>query len=356
MTTLPTDYGQFVQELSKRAVKNYQPMNGAFELTSRCNLSCGMCYVRHFSGDQIAYKRELSPSQWLSLAQQAVESGMIFLLLTGGEVFLRPDFFEIYDPLTRMGLIISLFTNATLITNKIAERLAEAPPSRTEITLYGATAETYELITGVPGSYKRCCSGIESLIRNNLPLGLKTMVTKQNIGELEAMQQMAHNWGLPFSAGTMLTRRPDGAPSNVDNYRISTMECIALEGVERSPSIEESEAVVDEFSPDSDSNFFCQAGRSAFAINPYGEMNACLELPYPAVLPLAIGFESAWKLVGRFVNNAPKISPICQNCSSRDYCIRCPAWSHMETGTLTEPVPYLCEIAFARRDHNAKHI
>ena len=97
--------------------------------------------------------------QWLELARQAVDNGMVFLLLTGGEVFLRPDFFEIYTPLTRMGLVLTLFTNGTLITDEIASRLAEAPPSRTEITLYGATAETYEAVTGIPGSYARCISG-----------------------------------------------------------------------------------------------------------------------------------------------------------------------------------------------------
>ncbi len=114
-----------------------------------------MCYVCRAPADETMRGSELSAAQWLELARTAVDHGMLFLLLTGGEVFLRPDFFDIYTPLTRMGFILTLFTNGTLVTDSVATRLAEAPPSRTEITLYGATAETYEAITGVPGSYAR---------------------------------------------------------------------------------------------------------------------------------------------------------------------------------------------------------
>ena len=123
----------------RRAALVRQPAHGTFELTSRCNLSCRICYVRHAPGDQTKAARELPASTWLDLVRQAVANGMVFLLLTGGEVFLRRDFFEIYEPLTRMGLVLALFTNGTLVTKDIAARLAQAPPSRTEITLYGAS-------------------------------------------------------------------------------------------------------------------------------------------------------------------------------------------------------------------------
>ena len=127
MTATPTEYGALVQEMLRRAAIVRQPAHGAFELTSRCNLSCRMCYIRHAPGDPT---KELPASTWLDLARQAVANGMVFLLLTGGEVFLRRDFFEIYEPLTRMGLVLALFTNGTLITPDIAARLAQAPPSR----------------------------------------------------------------------------------------------------------------------------------------------------------------------------------------------------------------------------------
>ncbi|MBA4417735.1 MAG: hypothetical protein C0392_07470 [Syntrophus sp. (in: bacteria)] len=194
MISLPSEYGLLVRELQKRAATRSQPASSVFELTNRCNLSCRMCYIRHSDSDTVQRKKELSAKDWLSIARQAVDHGMVFLLLTGGEIFLRPDFFEIYEPLTRMGIIITLFTNGTLITSAVAERLAQSPPSHTEVTLYGATSKTYEAITGIPGSYAQCCNGIEALIQQGISVGLKTTITRHNVAELEAMRGLAHRW------------------------------------------------------------------------------------------------------------------------------------------------------------------
>jgi len=347
---LPTDYGPLVRELHRRAAERRQPINGTFELTERCDLACRMCYLSQAPGDAALRAKELSAAAWLKLARQAADNGMVFLLLTGGEVFLRPDFFEIYTPLTRLGLVLTLFTNGTLITDAIAARLAEAPPSRTEITLYGATAATYEAVTGVPGSYDRCCAGIEALVKQRVPLGLKTTITRQNVDELDAMRQMAHAWGLPFSAGWLLSKRRDGAPSGVEDCRLSAPDCVALEATDRASAAEWTEAALRESSLSHDRNFYCQAGQAAFVVNPRGEMNPCLDLTQPAARPLETGFRAAWEQVQRFVDSAPPLAAACLACDVRTYCPCCPAWAQLETGTLTEPVPYLCEIARARKE------
>jgi radical SAM protein with 4Fe4S-binding SPASM domain len=355
MTALPTDYGPLVHELLRRAAIQRQPVDGAFELTERCNLACQMCYVRHAAGDAALRAKELSAAAWLELAHQAIDNGMVFLLLTGGEVFLRPDFFEIYTPLTRLGLILTLFTNGTLVTDAIAQRLAEAPPSRTEITIYGATAATYEAVTGDPGSYARCCAGIEALVKHRVPLRLKSTLTRRNVDELEAMRQMAHAWGLPFSAGWLLSKRRDGTRSEVEDCRMSAAECVELEATDRISTNEWTEAALRESSLGNDNNFHCRAGKVAFVVNPCGEMNPCPNVTQPAARPLEIGFRAAWEQVQRFVDEAPPLAPLCLACAARGYCPRCPALSAMETNTLTEPVPYLCEIAFARKERYAQH-
>jgi radical SAM protein with 4Fe4S-binding SPASM domain len=350
VTETITDYGLLVREMLRRAALVRQPAHGAFELTSRCNLTCRMCYVRQAASDRIQGAKELPAAAWLDLARQAVDNGMVFLLLTGGEVFVRRDFFEIYEPLTRMGLVLALFTNGTLITKDIAARLAQAPPSRTEITLYGATAATFEAVTGIQGSFAACCAGIEALVSHRVPLGLKTTVTRQNVGELEAMRQMAHDWGLPFSAGWLLSRRIDQTPSDVEECRLSAADCITLEATDHASAHEWLEAALREMAGGSHSNFYCQAGKSAFVINSTGEMNVCLILPQPAARPLETGFAEAWQHVLQYVDAAPPAASKCRACDALSYCGRCPAWSLIETGTLTDPVPYLCEIARARKD------
>jgi radical SAM protein with 4Fe4S-binding SPASM domain len=308
-----------------------------------------MCYVRHSAFDRTVRGKELSADQWLEIIRQAKDNGLLFLLLTGGEVFLRRDFFDIYEPLTRMGLIITLFSNGTLITREIAERLGQAPPNRVEITLYGATAATYETITGVPGSFAACCEGIESLVANRIPLGLKTTVTRYNVDELEDMRQMAHKWGLPFSGAWALSQRPDGQPSEAENCRLPADECVELEATDRASAVEWSEAALRELPADNHYNFYCKAGKAAYVVNSSGDMNACLLLPEPSARPIESGFKAAWTQVVEYVDSAPAPSPACLCCDARVYCGRCPAWSFTENGTLTDPVPYWCEIARARK-------
>ena len=148
----------------------------------------------------------------------------------------------------------------------------------------------------------------------------------------------------------MLSQRPDGQPSDVENCRLSAEECVELEATDRASANEMSEATLREPPSENDGNFYCKAGKAAFAINPSGNMNACLILSVPAVRPLESGFKAAWAQLTNYVDSASAPSPVCLSCDSRVYCGRCPAWSLMETGTLTEPVPYWCDIARARKE------
>ena len=355
MTAPAPDYASLVRALLGRAAAVRQPAHGTFELTSRCNLACRMCYVRAparagVPGASVPAAPELSAPAWLDLARQAVDAGMVFLLLTGGEVFARRDFFEIYGPLTRLGLVIALYTNGTLVTRDVAARLAQAPPSRIEITLYGATAATAEAVTGVAGSFDACRRGVEALLERGLPLGLKTTLTRRNAGELEAMRRMAGDWGLPFSASWLLARRPDGAPSAADVCRLPEDEGVGLEASDRATADEWAELALKDGASPGRGNFYCRAGRAAFVVDSSGAMNVCSLLPRPGARPLETGFAEAWARVVGYVDEAPPPSAACRDCGVAAFCGRCPAWSLMETGTLTEPVPYLCGVAKARRE------
>jgi radical SAM protein with 4Fe4S-binding SPASM domain len=324
------------------------PVQGTFELTARCNLKCGMCYIRVGDDAHGCRQSELSAAAWRGLANDAVKNGLLFVLLTGGEIFLRRDFFDIYEPLTQIGVELTLYTNGTLITDAVAKRLSSAPPSLVEITLYGASVSTYERVTGVRGSYARCRAGIEALMRSNINVGLKATVTRDNAHELSEMNRIASALGVPFTADWMLVRRRDGR-SSLDSCRITPSECVQLEGaqLERQESRGDSAAARPERD---DRNFYCNAGRSGFVISPSGDMNICLDLAEPAARPVERGFAQAWHQIRRYVEAAPGLGEACGNCGVRDYCVRCPASSFLESRTLTEPVPYLCELARLRSE------
>jgi MoaA/NifB/PqqE/SkfB family radical SAM enzyme len=142
-------------------------------------------------GDADARARELSKEEHFRVLDQLVEMGTFWLLYSGGEIFARKDFLEIYTYAKHNGFLITLFTNGILINERIADHLLEWPPFSIEITLYGRTKATYEALTGIPGSYERCLHGIELLRARGLPLKLKTVPTTINKHEVFSMKRFA---------------------------------------------------------------------------------------------------------------------------------------------------------------------
>src|SRR5262245_34341577 len=160
------------------------PVEGVLEPTFRCNLECVHCYVNQPAGSAAERAREVPLPRLRALIDEMVEAGCVNLLLTGGEVLVRPDFPELYLYALGRGLLVTVFTNGTLVTEHIADLFDRHRPLLVEISLYGMTPQTYERITRVPGSYQRCLEGIRRLVKRGVPLKLKTMLMSWNRHEL----------------------------------------------------------------------------------------------------------------------------------------------------------------------------
>ena len=150
-----TTYELLLEKLSRQASNKKIPLNAAFELTPRCNLNCRMCYIHSPQKDCSFIDKELTAQQWIKLASDARDAGLLNLILTGGEIFLREDFENIYEGISKMGLSIILYTNASLIDQEKVKWLGRMPPSSMEITLYGASAQTYDKVCGNAKAYKQ---------------------------------------------------------------------------------------------------------------------------------------------------------------------------------------------------------
>ncbi len=164
-------------------------------------------------GDREARRGEMTVAEHRRLLDELAEAGCLWLLYTGGEIFARHDFLDIYTYAKQKGFLVTLFTNGTLITPRIADYLAEWRPFAIEITLYGATRETYEALTGIPGSYDRCLRGIRLLQERGLPLALKTVAISINKHEIGAMKEAGRRAGRPFKFDAMMTPRIDCSQS-----------------------------------------------------------------------------------------------------------------------------------------------
>ena len=163
----------------RRAVMSFD-----LEITARCNHNCGHCYINLPANDQEARAKELTVQEIGEIADQAVALGAIWVLISGGEPFLRPDFPDIYMTLKRKGLLVSVFTNATLLQEDHIALFKKYPPRDIEVTVYGASPETYDRVTRRPGAFAAFTHGLNRLLESGVKVRLKAMAIRSNFHEL----------------------------------------------------------------------------------------------------------------------------------------------------------------------------
>lgn len=173
--------------LHARACRSGTPLAGNFELTARCNFNCKMCYVHLTAEEQQRRGRELTADQWLAIAEEARSRGMLFLLLTGGEPLIRTDFRYLLTELKKMGLLVSVNSNGSLIDRDWLDFFRHEPPFRFNITLYGGSEETYERLCGRP-MFGRVTENIRALRQLGIGVKLNASMTPYNVADMEAMQ------------------------------------------------------------------------------------------------------------------------------------------------------------------------
>ena len=209
MKCVQIDYKDLSQDIHSYAMKNRIPVSGGLELTWRCNVKCLHCYVAH--QPETKKQHEISFNEIKNILDQLSTEGCLWLLITGGEPLIRKDFLDIYVYARERGFIVTLFTNGTLLNENIINCFQKLPPFIIEITFYGATAETHEMITQVPGSFNLFLKGIDLLLKNKIPFRLKSILMTLNKHEALKMKKMSKKYGTsPFLYDPILSSRLDG--------------------------------------------------------------------------------------------------------------------------------------------------
>jgi radical SAM protein with 4Fe4S-binding SPASM domain len=349
-------YGEFSADLHQRQVGERVPLQVSIEVTRRCPLECLHCYNNLPMGDLEAKQRELTKEEHFKMLDELVEMGCFWLLYTGGEIFARKDFLEIYTYAKKKGFLITLFTNGTIINEQIADYLAEWPPFAIEITLYGRTRETYEALTAVPGSYDRCLRGIQLLKERGLPLKLKTVATSINKHEVVAMRQFAEEeLGLEFKMDGQINPRIDCSQSPLA-VRLTPEEVVALDmhtpkAVQEYCDLAKRESQSPPRLSTIDTVYFCGGGRKSFSINADGEMSICVISQQDRFDIRNSGLKPAWEYSLRDVRTRKRTRVTkCVECHIQSLCGMCPANGEMENGDKESPVDFLCHVAHLRAE------
>lgn len=347
------------------------PVQFMIELTPRCGLNCRHCYVNRPAGDAAARARELSCAEILDIARQAAELGAIWCTLTGGDPLLREDFQEIYLGLKRLGLLVTVYTNGTVITPALADFFRRYPPRDLYLTVYGATEETYERVTRRPGAYAAFRRGVEALHAAGVAVRFKAIALRSNLHELAAIADFCHTYtaGMPVHFGTVLHLRTDGDAAR--NAEILTerltpeevLDCRRFNDATPAPPAPEAVAVAPAIDPDY--LFQCRAGLQSYVVGYDGQYRLCISL----VAPETMYDLRAGTLREALYDFTPRVRALrratdtpctpctactaCTACTVRRFCISCPAYAHLETGRMDAAPPYFCTLAQACAQEHA---
>ena len=358
---------QLTEYLYRKAAAARTPLSVSFELTPVCNMACRMCYVRMDRAAQESIAPLTPASQWLDLASQAREHGLLYVLLTGGEPFTHPEFRQILSGLHRMGFIISVNTNGTLIDESTVEWLKLTPPSRFNITLYGASDETYARLCGKPDGFTRVTRAIRLLREASITVKINVSLTPYNADDLEGIFRWCRENRLIIQATSYMfpPLRRDGNSLGRNDCRFSPEEAAyysakiesLLNGEEDFlKRVEEKDLAAlasepdDYCVPDADGEgdcVRCRAGRCTGWVSWNGYMNMCGMLPMENV-PNAFetGFMEAWKAVVEKAD-AIRLPAACRDCSRRETCRACAAMVYTESGDFSTVPEYRCRMAHA---------
>ncbi len=331
------------------------PVAGNFELTARCNFNCPMCYV-HMTDEQVCQAgKELTAQQWLDIAREARDAGMLLVLLTGGEPLVRKDFFEIYKGMKEMGLMISINTNGSMLRGKILEEFLKDPPFRFNISLYGGSNETYRNMCGLP-VYDQVKENIRALRQAGVEVSLNLSITPYNSQDLERIYQDAEELDVNVKASSYMYPpvRINGEQYGCGN-RFSPCES-AWWGMEWDKRRFESEemhqraenicALKRAEEPDcpleADEGVRCRAGSTSFWMTWDGKMMPCGMMTRPVAYPLEVGFAKAWQTI-RQETAEIRLPAKCGVCPKRAICAVCAAVCLTETGEFDGVPTYLCQ-------------
>ena len=333
------------------------------EITARCNNNCRHCYICLPAGDREEKAKELSPYEISRIADEAIALGAVWVLITGGEPLIRDDFSEIYMILKRKGLLISVFTNAALINREHVDLFLKYPPRDIEVSVYGATKETYEKVTGCYGSYDAFMRGLSLLLENGVKVRLKAMALRSNIHELDQISTFCNERTKDYYRfDPLIHMRFDGnltRNQEIIAERLTPEEIVRIERADekRYNSLEKNcdKLIIENFCHNNcDHLFHCGAGNGSFSVSYDGKFRLCSSLWAPETMyDLRTGtLKEAWEefipKVRDMRSKKPEFLQTCRKCPIINLCLWCPAHAYLETGEMDTHIDYFCRVAHAR--------
>jgi radical SAM protein with 4Fe4S-binding SPASM domain len=343
-------------EMAAKALKLNIPLSVQLDLTYRCNERCIHCYLDHDDHG------EMNTAEIKDLLDQMANAGVFYLTISGGEIFMRRDFFEILEHARARTFCVKLKTNAVLIREKEARRLGELGVESVQISIYSHRPDVHDAITKMPGSLRQSIDAVRLLRREGVLVTLANVLMAQNSTDYKGVQALAVELGARYTVDPTITPMMDGDRS-ILNLNIDQA---TLQGVFRDGALVGN---VEEFcappsGPDAEALDMlpCSAGHTACYVSPYGDVYPCVQFPLPSGNVRQTKFVDIWR-------DSPQLKevrsitlrdmPSCSQCTHGGSCTRCPGLAYLE-GNMRGPSSQDCEKSYARtgipsENYNARH-
>lgn len=338
-------------ELGRKADAMRIPLGGTMELLPLCNMNCKMCFIRQNPEEMKKQGRMLSCDEWLRIAGEAKDAGVVFLLLTGGEPLVYPEFKRLYTALTDMGFVLTINTNGTLIDESWADFFAARPCRRMNITLYGDSDEAYDRLCHNPKGHTQLLRALRLLKERNIPYRLNYTITPDNVDQIEYACGLAKEFGVALETASYLfppiRRENDGfarlSPAQAARAKVNWIMHFHGEQqlrVEASAALAYMKCIAIDTGVHS---LTCRAGRSGFWMSWTGDLLPCGMFLEPKISLLEHSFGEGWKYI---VEETAKLRIYggCSTCKKRHGCIVCGASCLAESGDMTQRPDYICKM------------
>lgn len=341
----------WAEGLHRKSAERRVPLAAMLELTSRCNLRCVHCYLGPQEVQQQARAAEMTTGEVCGVIDQLADAGCLYLTITGGDPMMRRDFVDVYRHARERGLLVSVFCDGILVHERVLDVFRELPPRRVEISLYGATAETYERVTRVTGSFAGAMRGIRQLMDHGIRVGLKTVLMTINQHELEAMEQFAARLGVPFRFdGAIFPCLPDASTAPLA-VRVSAEDLVRAEMADpqrRAAWVRAYRHAQRE--PATDRVYTCGAGQNTLYVDPAGNLSPCLMTTHHRVSLREKTLRQGWdEDLATVREKRYSSTDAAIPAELRGACAHCPGVNRLETGSETQSSPFAIDVARARR-------
>lgn len=356
MDALDAFAGSYSTQLSQRALYKRLPLSGTFELLPYCNMRCKMCYIVHEEKDE--NNKIQSVEFWDKLIDQAIEQGMLYALITGGEPFIYPGIRELLERINKKPIHLAINSNGTLLNRETVEWLSKTYPGRLNISLYGGSNDTYERLCGNSKGYTQVTEAFGLLNEYEIPYRVHATMTPDNICDFDKIIETCNKYRAPLQMVYYMFppyRKDKGLIENDARFSPKEAAEVALriwkaknsEPMVRRMQLEANCTCIEEperYSLYGDGTIACRGGYASFWVDWKGQISGCGVHTLEHIDLKKENFTDAWTQIVRSTEET-RISEKCQYCKYRCICPVCAAAAFCETGDVKGAPEYLCQFS-----------